>query len=699
MRLIKARVSGYKRLAKDCKVNLDADPVCIVGPNAAGKSSFLDALVRLNDGDGFALTEKTRAAAGQTLEQEIEARFVLDDEERELIAAIPEAAEVRQWLVFKYSEGSLRYSADPYPNRDRSKRDEVRRDLEQLAELGWIEEAQAIEEQIESPPEPLIGPIFQSALDQAQSDGQNMSAEADEFQALAERIGPIIGQIIERSSAEEKEEIYEGPAWPDLAGDLLELRTSLAGLAEVEREAHPLMKLVPLLEPRVPQFLKFDDAARTLETSYDLSADEPAADLGIHYFLTLAGTNWGEAVAVVQRNDPGWLKTYVEDCDKELKKKASSMWGQSEVEVTLSINGSILSILLSMQAHDFIGFDDHSDGLKAFMALRAFISQQADPEGVKPIVLIDEADLHLHYDAQADLIAVFEEQDEAAQILYTTHSAGCLPRDLAGVRAIVPQTEEVDGRVVQKDHSEAINRFWTEGRGFSPLLLAMGAGAFAFAATQYAVITEGMSDALLLPTLLREATGERRLRYQPVPSFAEATADEIKRFDLIAGRIAFLADGDEGGRNHVERLIKNGISRGQVIYVGADDGSGLSIEDLLVKSVYLKAVNDELGAWHGISFPSDELPEKGRSKTVEDWCLQQTGRNGKPIELSKVDVAQRVLDQRSSGAKILAKKAAVKKINENVLAVFEGAPERLKQKREEAGEGDIAQATDQGDET
>jgi predicted ATP-dependent endonuclease of OLD family len=304
----------------------------------------------------------------------------------------------------------------------------------------------------------------------------------------------------------------------------------------------------------------------------------------------------------------------------------------------------------------------------------------------------------LHYDAQADLVGVFEEQDEAAQIIYTTHSAGCLPRDLAGVRAIVPETEEVDGKIIQKDHSEAINRFWTKGKGFSPLLLAMGAGAFAFAATQYAVITEGMSDALLLPSLLREATGEKRLRYQPVASFAEATADEIRRFDLIAGRIAFLADGDDGGRRHVEKLKENGISDDQVIYVGNDPDSGSSIEDLLTKSVYLQAVNEELGAWHGLEYPAGELPEKGRSKAVKDWCAQQKDRNGNPVLLSKVDVAQRVLDQRGPDTKLLAKSAVVRKIHENVLAVFEGAPERMKQAREKAGELEPPETDQQAEE-
>jgi hypothetical protein len=214
----------------------------------------------------------------------------------------------------------------------------------------------------------------------------------------------------------------------------------------------------------------------------------------------------------------------------------------------------------------------------------------------------------------------------------------------------------------------------------------MGAGAFAFSATQYAVITEGMSDALLLPTLVREATGMNNLLYQPVSNFAEASTDEIKNFDLIAGRIAFLSDGDKGGRNHVKTLLANGVTEEQIIYLGGSSESGLEIEDLLVKSVYLKAVNQALKLWAGLEYPADKLPEKGRGKAVEAWCEKQKGRNGQPVELSKVDVAQHVLDQHSPDTKLLAAGPTVRKVHESILAVFESAPKRMRQLQERAAE-------------
>ena len=49
MRLVSAYCKGYRRFYEQADMNLDPRLVCIVGPNAAGKSSFLKALTRLNE--------------------------------------------------------------------------------------------------------------------------------------------------------------------------------------------------------------------------------------------------------------------------------------------------------------------------------------------------------------------------------------------------------------------------------------------------------------------------------------------------------------------------------------------------------------------------------------------------------------------------------------------------------------------------
>lgn len=139
------------------------------------------------------------------------------------------------------------------------------------------------------------------------------------------------------------------------------------------------------------------------------------------------------------------------------------------------------------------------------------------------MILVDEAETHPHDDAQADLIGGFEEQDEAAKIIYSTYSAGSLPRDIGlGLRGIGPIYKETEDGPEMTDHSRIVNEFLFGEQGVTPMLIAMGASALALSAAQKALVTEGFTDALLLPALLREATGSKRLDYQVVPHFARA---------------------------------------------------------------------------------------------------------------------------------------------------------------------------------
>jgi predicted ATP-dependent endonuclease of OLD family len=90
--------------------------------------------------------------------------------------------------------------------------------------------------------------------------------------------------------------------------------------------------------------------------------------------------------------------------------------------------------------------------MRAFIALMAYTAVRA-PGQHPPILVIDDAETHLHYAAQADLIKVLSEQTAASQVVYTTHSAGCLPEELGtGVRVVLP----LEG----SERSTVANSFW-----------------------------------------------------------------------------------------------------------------------------------------------------------------------------------------------------------------------------------------------
>ena len=197
-----------------------------------------------------------------------------------------------------------------------------------------------------------------------------------------------------------------------------------------------------------------------------------------------------------------------------------------------------------------------------------------------PILLIDEAENHLHIDAQADLVTMFVTQQHAVKVIYTTHSPACLPPDLGtGIRTVVPRPDNVQV-------SDVRNNFWQGAAGYSSLMLAMGAGAAAFTPARSVVLAEGATEMILLPTLLRSATGETELPYQVAPGLSEVPNAFLPQLDLEASRVAYLVDGDAGGARLRTSLLEAGVPERLII-----DLELPGIESLLESKAYLDALS------------------------------------------------------------------------------------------------------------
>lgn len=617
MRLTEVEISGYKRLAAKQTMDLDGQLVCIVGPNGAGKSSFLDALVHLTDSKGFDRDEMTRAEHGSVLSPVLRATYVLEDGDREALSPIPEAADAMTFSVTKTDADGLRYSVRPYPARRLDLRERAGKRLTEFLSSKWLEAAAPMEDALDPPIEPTTAELTEQALAAASSDSQELTEEQTaSFGAIRDRLRTI----------RDGNHLAEAG---DLAEKYAKFPEDLDKLIERETAPHPHQLAINELYGRQPRFVKFERRHRELEAQYDLTG-EP--ELPVQNLLALAGKSWGDAVGVMesgQAGDPGSKVVFLEEANEALKQEFNRAWGQTPLTVKLDIDANLLKLLMSMQARDYIRIDQHSDGLRQFVALRAFLAaQEGDQDHV---VLIDEAETHLHYDAQADLVGVFEEQEEAAALIYTTHSAGCLPRDIGiGLRGIVPIYRTTDTGQEMTDHSEILNGFWFDKKGFSPLLIAMGASAFAFSAAQKAVVTEGFTDALLLPTLLREACEVSHLSYQLVPDFARTRPGDVPNFDLLAARVAFVADGDQGGIDHVENNLKPaGVLDEQIVFLG-DRNSGITLEDLIYEEVFLSVVNQLIVDPSGQAELTGELlGSTGRMKSVAEWCASPVNsRNG-----------------------------------------------------------------------
>lgn len=165
----------------------------------------------------------------------------------------------------------------------------------------------------------------------------------------------------------------------------------------------------------------------------------------------------------------------------------------------------------------------------------------------------------------------------------------------------------------------------------------------------------GAADAILLPTLLRQATGHERLDYQVAPGLANVTSEAVANLDLTAARVAYLVDKDQGGRDRRKHLRDAGIPASRILDLTGGQAE-LTLEDLVQRDVYLGAVNRVLGDWsNGVQMPAEALPDRRRVRAVEAWCEAQPGLVEPP---SKRAVANVVVDQRHERDLVAANRRA-----------------------------------------
>jgi hypothetical protein len=175
----------------------------------------------------------------------------------------------------------------------------------------------------------------------------------------------------------------------------------------------------------------------------------------------------------------------------------------------------------------------------------------------------------------------------------------------------------------------------------------MGASVLAFTVPRRLIIAEGATEAILLPTLLREANSISKLNYQVAPGLANTDPNDYPELATYAGSAVFLVDGDADGARYEQLLLNAGIEPSKVFNLGTlSSEPGLNVEELVAPQVYVEAVNGALTAHHvsPAKLSESDLPTCKWAHFVEgEWCPA----NGVNPPAKRV-VAQRIVDRSRS---------------------------------------------------
>lgn len=589
MRLVHLRVQGYKRLA-DASCNLDGRLIALLGPNEAGKSSVLEALAWLSDDEEEeplegAKRSRTLGALADT-HPVVQTRFALEPDDVAVLHGLDVHQMPRMYVLHKLADGTYRTNCEPELQRRRGPLDLALRKINAF----------------ESKQEPLVTADVRLWLQAIRAsleatDDSKRPACADAITYLREWCEVTSG---DQSLSKKSADAVRG------------LDALLVDIAKVLQTEAPSSIARARLRKRVPEFLLFSESDRELRTEYNLNDASVVSNVpdALTNLLALGDTNFAEVRRVHASRDITRINTYLKRVNKRLAERVQPTWRQATLSVSLNLDGLMLQVLIDEATGATTAIAERSDGLKSFIALVCFLARHHGD--VPPILMIDEAETHLHYDAQADLIDVLLNHVETSKVIYTTHSPGCLPPDLGtGIRLVAPTA----GRA----SSKLRNDFWSSNEpGFSPLLFAMGAGAAAFSVCRRAVLAEGPSDMILLPTLLRLATKAQDVGYQVAPGLSSAPATDLTN-EAVAAKVAYLVDGDKAGNDYRADLVAAGVDKQRIFSLPPGD----AIEDLLTPACYLSAVTGLMadaghtGTRVTIEALTGDGPIAGR---LGDWC-------------------------------------------------------------------------------
>ncbi|HEY1224398.1 MAG TPA: AAA family ATPase [Brevundimonas sp.] len=605
MLLEKVTLKGFRRFHAENEIQLSGKMVAIVGSNEAGKTSLLRAISLLGNDDDFEYQDRTYLG---TEEISIKAHYFLQEDDLKS-AGLTQPT----WLVVEKSDdGEREFELIPAPERDHTLRESTFKLLQKF--LASSKTRSTIEKndiQLEYGDIEQLIPILQ--------------IRGSEF--TEENIQQIDDALYEL-------EKLEGIDLPKYVSDLVE---GVRKLKDFEQNYDPLQISIDALTPRLPRLLFFGAADRHIDLPYNLAAyrsGDPSSGPSkpLTQIIKLSGLDMDELVDADASENHAVRTGLLTDANERLRALSEGLWSQSDACLFLTVSNGTLDVLVEhkegFEARDrYNNLSDRSDGYRQFVALQIFGFLQSINNA---ILLIDEIEQHLHYDAQADLIQLLQREKSVQKIIYTTHSAGSLPEDLGtGVR-LVQWSDEA------RKHSSIKNKFWvsSEQAGFRPLLFGMGAATLAFFPTRKALIAEGVTEVLLLPRLLREALDLEGLGFQVIHGLANISPKGLPMTDGLSQGVAYIVDGDLSGDEISKGLNSAGVPVNLIFNL--KKAGAITVEDLIDRKVWKSAILQLVDRYNpGLheSLKSEHFPDVGRISALP-----------KMISSRKIEIAYIMLD-------------------------------------------------------
>ncbi len=606
MKLIEVRVKKFRNIIDSTSVQIEKDITCLVGKNESGKSSFLNALYRLNPVRRNAIfkledhypawLEKKDRMKGVVLEEElpINTIFELEESEIEVITNLFGEAVLtdNKFNLNKTYKGTNDYKFN-------------------------LDEKQ-----------------FLKNLTQGLTFSKETRTEITNCTSVEYLIDFLTDYISSDETTDKEKESIK----------LLKERVSTQ-LGDSKSLAIACYKSIQKFVPRFIYFDKYSTLPYTVKIKDILEADETTLDDNMLTAKSL--------LRMAAADDDYLLNPDYERRKRELENVANALtqdvleyWSQN---TSLRVNPDIdkktvegrngqttvideLKIRIWDDKHFLsLPFDEHSTGFQWFFSfLAAFSEYEYKDEPV--IILLDEPGLGLHGKAQADFLRFIEERlAPKRQVIYSTHSPFMVQPDKLQRARIVEEKNRDEGSKVTSDVLTS-----------DPDTLFPLQGALGYDLAQHMFISknnlilEGTSDftyiSIISDFLLDKGRTGLKSEWTLIPV---GGADLIPTFVALLGihlDLTVIIDARKEGNQKLSNLSNKGYLKSKrIITLNEITGSKLAdIEDLFSSQDYIDLYNDSFNKKHKV----EEL--KGSDQIVNQIArLEEIPRfnHGKPADV------------------------------------------------------------------
>lgn len=589
MRLKAFRVQMYRCILDSGWIDV-APLTVVVGKNEAGKTTLLRALHKFNPfrPEPYSIdSEWPRGHRRQRNDSQVvcSTKFELSDKER------TELAKITDQPIEGLSELEI--------TKDYAGRFEVMFQSNMFPDKLHPNDIDQICSSLPNLKDPMADGFRQKALEFAQ-EARRLAHEGrfSDLQQLGSTQLPSLQQAMSpegQNPHHQNEQEYLS----QYQAKLQEVANTLSTSPSIQKKAHEYVV------ERLPTFIYMSDY-QTFRGNAQLDQVKQRKDRNqmteedktLLTIMELSGLDLESEVTKGQQPDREQRQYDLDDASASLTNEISDRWKQRRYEIQFRADGQLFYTFVKDE-HDpsLIRLEERSKGFQWFFSFDLMFMHESKGTFKGCVILLDEPGLHLHPDAQKDLLVRLEEYARENTLIYTTHLPFMIDlRKPERIRVL----SEVPGNGVAV--TEDLTRSQPEGKFVLQAALGMS-GSTSYLVADRNLVVEGADDFWILTELsgLLKRSGDPSLPDDVLitPAGGAAEAGYIATFMIGQKlKVAVLLDSDKAGDDTRDKLVKRWLTRyhsspAHVLSLGecvGKVGVEFSIEDLFPEDCYLERV-------------------------------------------------------------------------------------------------------------